>query len=84
MQYKLAKLAGYRLKLLRLERHLTQNELAECLNCEERTIRRYETEGINSLETLEYISLVLGVDLVATFLSWKWFFICSLGHFLPY
>ena len=69
MQYKLAKQAGYRLKLLRLKMNLTQIELAELLKYEERTIRRYETNGINSLKTLEYISFVLGVDLLTTFLS---------------
>lgn len=68
MQYKLAKQAGYRLKLLRLKMNLTQIELAELLKYEERTIRRYETNGINSLKTLEYISFVLGVDLLTTFL----------------
>lgn len=69
MQYKLTKQAGYRLKLLRLKMNLTQIELAELLKYEERTIRRYETNGINSLKTLEYISFVLGVDLLTTFLS---------------
>lgn len=69
MQYKLAKQAGYRLKLLRLKMNLTQIELADLLKYEERTIRRYETNGINSLKTLEYILFVLGVDLLTTFLS---------------
>ena len=84
MQYKLAKQAGYRLKLLRLKMNLTQIELAELLKYEERTIRRYETNGINSLKTLEYISFVLGVDLLTTFLSWKWFLSAVFLDFLKF
>lgn len=69
MQYKLAKLAGLNLKKVRIARQMTQQELADYLHCEERTIRRYEQSGINSLATLEYIASVLDVDLIATFLS---------------
>lgn len=68
MQYNLAKLAGINLKKLRLKLNYTQQALANKLDFEERTIRRFEKEGINSLATLEYIADKLGVDLVATFL----------------
>ncbi len=68
MQYNLAKLAGLNLKKLRLKLNYTQQALANKLDFEERTIRRFEKEGINSLATLEYIADKLGVDLVATFL----------------
>lgn len=44
------------LKQIRVENHLTQQELADILYCDIRQIRRYETEGTDRLTVVNMYS----------------------------
>lgn len=55
-----AKKLGKRIKLARVERDMTQDQLAEAIKAKQKSISRYETGmSIPSLETLEKISKAL-------------------------
>lgn len=55
-----AKKLGKRIKLARVEKDMTQDELAEAINAMQKSISRYETGlSLPSLETLEKIAKVL-------------------------
>ena len=55
-----AKKLGKRIKLARVERDMTQDQLAEAIKAKQKSISRYETGlSIPSLETLEKIARAL-------------------------
>ena len=55
-----AKKLGKRIKLARVERDMTQDQLAEAIKAKQKSISRYETgTSIPSLETLEKITKAL-------------------------
>ena len=55
-----AKKLGKRIKLARVERDMTQDQLAEAIKAKQKSISRYETGvSIPSLETLEKITRAL-------------------------
>lgn len=55
-----AKKLGKKIKLARVEKDMTQEQLADAIKAKQKSISRYETGiSIPSLETLEKISKVL-------------------------
>lgn len=65
----LAKLASNNLKKLLKEKNITQEELANIMDVDPRTVRRYLKNGIDKLSTLELISSLLKVDVVKDLLK---------------
>ena len=65
----LAEKAGEKLRTLIESRGLTQAEAALIIKVDERTLRRYLHDGIDSIRVLEQISREFNVDLVTTFLK---------------
>lgn len=59
-----AKIAGDRLHKYRLKIGYTQSEFGSMLNLAQNTICRYETEGINDLDTILDINQKLGINLL--------------------
>ena len=55
-------LIGKSIKALRLERHLTQEQLADLLGCTTRSIRRYEAEGTTNIAVVNEFAERLGVS----------------------
>ena len=55
---------GRRLRQARMSQNLTQAQLAEKANVTEQAISKYESKGINSIETIQQLSEILGVDLL--------------------
>lgn len=65
----LAAIAGKNLKVLIKSRNLTQEQAAILLHIEDRTLRRWISDGIDKLSSLEQICRVFKVDLVTTLLT---------------
>lgn len=59
-----AKIAGDRLRKYRLKIGYTQSEFGSMLNLAQNTICKYETEGINELDTILDINQKLGINLL--------------------
>ena len=60
----LAKIASDNLREILADRKMTQEELANILSVDPRTVRRYLKNGIDKLSTLELIAERLGVDVI--------------------
>lgn len=65
----LAKQASSNLKKILKEKNITQEELANIMDVDPRTVRRYLKNGIDKLSTLELISNLLKVDVVKDLLK---------------
>lgn len=65
----LAKKAGSRLKNLIKQNNMTQEQAANLICVDEKTIRRWIKDGIDRLSTLENISRIFDVDVIETFLK---------------
>ena len=65
----LAKQASSNLKKILKEKNITQEELANIMDVDPRTVRRYLKNGIDKLSTLELISSLLKVDVVKDLLK---------------
>lgn len=59
-----SKIAGERLRKYRLKMGYTQSEFGSMLNLAQNTICKYETEGINELDTIMDINQKLGTNLL--------------------
>ena len=57
-----SRLIGQTIKQLRLQHHLTQNELAETIGYSTRNIRRIETEGTTNIEVVNTFAEYFGVE----------------------
>ncbi len=64
MSSDLAKVASLNLRLILENRKMTQEELANILSVDPRTVRRYLKNGIDKLSTLELIAYNLDIDVV--------------------
>ncbi len=65
----LAKIASDNLREILADRKMTQEELANILSVDPRTVRRYLKNGIDKLSTLELIAERLGVDVITVLLK---------------
>lgn len=65
----LAKIASDNLRGILADRKMTQEELANILSVDPRTVRRYLKNGIDKLSTLELIAERLGVDVITVLLK---------------
>ena len=65
----LAKQASSNLKKILKDKNITQEELANIMDVDPRTVRRYLKNGIDKLSTLELISNLLKVDVVKDLLK---------------
>lgn len=57
-----SRLIGQTIRQLRLQRHLTQNELAETIGYSTRNLRRIETEGTTNIEVVNTFAEYFGVE----------------------
>ena len=57
-----SRLIGNTIRQLRLQRHLTQNELAETIGYSTRNLRRIETEGTTNIEVVNTFAEYFGVE----------------------
>lgn len=64
MSSDLAKVASLNLRSILENRKMTQEELANILSVDPRTVRRYLKNGIDKLSTLELIAYNLEIDVV--------------------
>lgn len=64
MSSDLAKVASLNLRSILENRKMTQEELANILSVDPRTVRRYLKNGIDKLSTLELIAYNLDIDVV--------------------
>lgn len=65
----LAKIVSDNLREILADRKMTQEELANILSVDPRTVRRYLKDGIDKLSTLELIAERLGVDVITVLLK---------------
>ena len=64
MSSDLAKVASLNLRSILENRKMTQEDLANILSVDPRTVRRYLKNGIDKLSTLELIAYNLDIDVV--------------------
>ena len=57
-----SRLIGNTIRQLRLQRHLTQNELAETIGYSTRNLRRIETEGTTNIDVVNTFAEFFGVE----------------------
>ena len=57
-----SRLIGQTIKQLRLQHHLTQNELAETIGYSTRNLRRIETEGTTNIEVVNTFAEFFGIE----------------------
>ena len=57
-----SQLIGQSIKTLRLKNHLTQSDLADSIGYSIRTIRRIETDGTTSIETINTFAVYFNVS----------------------
>ena len=57
-----SRLIGNTIRQLRLQRHLTQNELAETIGYSTRNLRRIETEGTTNIDVVNTFAEYFGVE----------------------
>lgn len=65
----LAKIASNNLRKIIVKRGITQEELANILAVDPRTVRRYLKNGIDKLSTLELVAYRLDLDVIKDLLS---------------
>lgn len=57
-----SRLIGNAIRQLRLQRHLTQSELAESIGYSTRNLRRIETDGTSSIDVVNTFAEYFGVE----------------------
>lgn len=57
-----SRLIGNTIRQLRLQRHLTQSELAESIGYSTRNLRRIETDGTSSIDVVNTFAEYFGVE----------------------
>ena len=57
-----SRLIGQTIRQLRLQRHLTQSELAETIGYSTRNLRRIETEGTTNIDVVNTFAEYFGVE----------------------
>ena len=57
-----SRLIGQTIRQLRLQRHLTQSELAETIGYSTRNLRRIETEGTTSIDVVNTFAEFFGIE----------------------
>lgn len=62
---KKSQIIGQRLKRIRMDLGKSQEEFGADLHCAQRTLSKYEQEGINNLDEIIRIEKLLGVDLLS-------------------
>ena len=67
----LAKIASLNLRSILKEKNMTQEDLANLLMVDPRTVRRYLKNGIDRLSVLELIAEKLGIDVKNDLLRYK-------------